>query len=88
MEQQPVARSETNVLAIVSLALGIVALVLVLVVSLVIGGILGLIALGIGNAGLQWSRAHGGSGKALAIAGMVIGGVADLIFIVTGFLID
>lgn len=88
MEREAAPKAQTNTIAIVSLVLGIVAMVLVLFVSLVIGGLVGLAALAVGNAGRAWAKAHGGAGIVLAIIGMVLGILAEGLFIVTSFLID
>lgn len=61
----------TNVAAIVALIVGIVSVIIVLFVSIPIGAILGLIAVGVGNYGRQQARTQGG--MPIAIAGMVLG---------------
>lgn len=60
-----------NTAAIVALVIGIVSVVIVLFISIPIGAILGLVAVGVGNFGRQQARTKGG--MPLAIAGMVLG---------------
>ena len=61
----------TNVPAIVALVIGIASVVIVLFVSIPIGAIMGLIAVGVGNYGRQQAATKGG--MPLAVAAMVFG---------------
>ena len=63
-----------NVPAIIALVVGIVSVIIVLFVSIPIGAILGLIAVGVGNYGRQKAATEGG--MPLAVAGMVLGWVS------------
>ena len=72
-QEPPPPASNVNVPAIVSLALGILGVIIVLFVSILIGAILGLIAIGLGNYGRQQAATKGG--LPLAIAGIVFGAI-------------
>jgi hypothetical protein len=63
--------SKTNAAAIIALVVGLASVVIVLFVSIPIGAIMGLIAVGVGNYGRQQARTQGA--MPLAIAGMVLG---------------
>ena len=63
--------SKTNAAAVAALVIGLVSVLIVLFVSIPIGAILGLIAVGTGGYGRQKATTQGG--MPLAIAGMVLG---------------
>ena len=66
--------SKINAAAVAALAIGIISVIIVLFVSIPIGAILGLIAVGVGNYGRQQAATKGG--MPLAVAGMVLGWVS------------
>ena len=63
-----------NVPAIIALIIGVVSVIIVVFVSIPIGAILGLIAVGVGNYGRQKAATEGG--MPLAVTGMVLGWVS------------
>ncbi|MGH2692184.1 MAG: hypothetical protein ACRDHM_06740 [Actinomycetota bacterium] len=82
----PVPRS-TNTAAIVGLVAGIAAVVASVFFSIVIGGILALVAVLAGNFGIQQAK-KGQGGQGLAITGMVLGFVSIAINIIVPNVLD
>jgi hypothetical protein len=84
MTQPAPAAGQVNAAAIISLVIGIVAVVIGLFVSVPIGAILGLVAVGVGAVGRQQAGLKGG--LPLAIAGIVLGWVAVAIQLIAAFI--
>ena len=78
---------QTNPAAIVSVVAGIAAVVASVFFSIVVGGVLALVAWLAGSYGIQQAK-KGMGGRAMAIAGMVLGGVSIAMNIIVPNLID
>jgi hypothetical protein len=84
MTEPTPATGQMNPAAIISLVLGIAAVIVGLIASVAIGAILGLIAVGVGAVGRQQAALKGG--LPLAIAGIVLGWVAVALQLIAAFI--
>jgi hypothetical protein len=73
----PMQQSQTNVMAIIALVLGIVGIPLVCCYG--IGAALGIAGIVLGLLGMKKAPELGGNGRGMALAGAICGGVAVLI---------
>jgi hypothetical protein len=85
MDQSPTPRK--NPAATVALVSGIAAVIASVFFSIVIGGVLALVAWLAGSYGIQQAK-KGLGGQAIAIAGMVLGGISIALNIIVPNLID
>lgn len=87
MAQSPSGSAQSNPAAIVSLVAGIAAVAASVFFSIVVGGILALVALFAGGFGRGQAR-KGMGGDGMAIGGMVLAGVSIAINIIVPNVID
>jgi len=78
---------QSNPAAIVGLVAGIAAVVASVFFSIVIGGVLALVAWLAGSYGIQQAK-KGLGGQAIAITGMVLGGISIALNIIVPNLLD
>ena len=84
--RRAVAADQANVPALLSLALGMLSVVVVLWVSVPIGAIMAAAGLVLGYSGIVWARRRRGGGRTLAIAGIVFSVITIALVLYANFL--